>query len=105
MISVLTEAEEEAEEAEVGGGRRPGRKLAGIDFHDLALGLSAAIVIMFMPFTFSITDGIGAGFIVYVVIRLFQRRWRDVHPLMYIAAVAFALYFAIPVLEENFDWI
>ena len=116
MISVLTEAEEDAE-VESGDPARhepgreplprttPERKLAGIDFHDIAVGLSAAIVIMLMPFTFSITDGIGAGFIVYVVVRLFQRRWRDVHALMYIAAVAFALYFAIPVLEENFDWI
>ncbi len=49
--------------------RRQGRAatLAGIDFHDLALGFSAALMIMLMPFTFSITDGIAAGFIVYVV--------------------------------------
>ncbi len=99
MISVLTEAEEQAE------GQPPGRKLAGIDFHDVAIGLSAAIVIMFMPFTFSITDGIAAGFIVYVVARVAQRRWADVHPLMYLAAAAFALYFLIPLLQDNFDWI
>jgi AGZA family xanthine/uracil permease-like MFS transporter len=105
MISVLTEIEEEAEEEELAGGVRPGRRLAGIDFHDLAVGLSAAIVIMFMPFTFSITDGIAAGFIVYVLIRLFQRRWAQVHPLMYGAAAAFALYFLIPLLQDNFDWI
>jgi adenine/guanine/hypoxanthine permease len=105
MISVLTEVEEEAEEEELAGGVRAGRRLAGIDFHDLALGLSAAIVIMFMPFTFSITDGIAAGFIVYVLVRLFQRRWGQVHPLMYGAAAAFALYFLIPLLQDNFDWI
>jgi AGZA family xanthine/uracil permease-like MFS transporter len=105
MISALTEAEEEAEEEELEGGVRPQRKLAGIDFHDLALGLSAAIVIMFMPFTFSITDGIAAGFIVYVLVRLFQGRWAGVHPLMYGAAIAFTLYFLIPLLQENFDWI
>jgi adenine/guanine/hypoxanthine permease len=105
MISVLTEVEEEAEEEELAGGVRPGRRLAGIDFHDLAVGLSAAIVIMFMPFTFSITDGIAAGFIVYVLIRLFEGRWAQVHPLMYGAAIAFALYFLIPLLQDNFDWI
>jgi AGZA family xanthine/uracil permease-like MFS transporter len=119
MISVLTETEEEAE-AESGeparhrprstepGGRRattPERKLAGIDFHDVALGLSAAIVIMFMPFTFSITDGIAAGFIAYVLIRIFQRQWARVHPLMYAAAGAFALYFLVPLLQDNFSWI
>ncbi|MBA3413392.1 MAG: NCS2 family permease [Actinobacteria bacterium] len=105
MISVLTEAEEEAEEEELAGGRQPGRKLAGIDFHDVALGLSAAVVIMFMPFTFSITDGIAAGFIVYVVARVARREWGLVHPLMYGAAGAFALYFLIPLLQDTFDWI
>jgi AGZA family xanthine/uracil permease-like MFS transporter len=96
MISVLTEAEDEAE------GRR---KLAGIDFHDVAVGLSAAIVIMLMPFAFSITDGIAAGFIVFVLVRVAQRRWATVHPLMYAAAAAFVLYFLVPLLQDTFDWI
>jgi adenine/guanine/hypoxanthine permease len=104
MISVLTEGEEEAEE-ELRGGVQPGRKLAGIDFHDVALGLSAAIVIMFMPFSFSITDGIAAGFITYVLVRVFQRQWARIHPLMWGAAIAFAIYFAIPILQQEFDWI
>ncbi|MDQ4081370.1 MAG: NCS2 family permease [Actinomycetota bacterium] len=106
MISVLTEVEEEAEDEELGAtGRRPRRRLAGIDFHDIALGLSAALVIMIMPFTFSITDGIGFGFIAYVLIRIAQRAWRTVHPLMYAAAIAFVLYFLVPLLQDNFDWI
>src|SRR5205823_3747302 len=62
MISTLTEMEGEAE---AGSG---GIKLAGIDFHDLAIGLSAALAIMIMPFTYSITNGIGFGFITYTVI-------------------------------------
>ncbi len=120
MISVLSEVEEEAEVAEGGEplrhdpgtgeparaeARPPERKLAGIDFHDVALGLSAAIVIMLMPFSFSITDGIAAGFIVYVVIRIFQGQWARVHPLMYAAAFAFVLYFLVPLLQQEFDWI
>jgi adenine/guanine/hypoxanthine permease len=118
MISVLTELEEEAEAVEIGRAgseesataqpartTRPRRKFAGIDFHDLALGLSAAIVIMFMPFSFSITDGIAAGFIVYVFIRVFQGAWNTVHPLMWGAAIAFAIYFAIPIMQQEFDWI
>jgi adenine/guanine/hypoxanthine permease len=103
MISVLSEAEEEAEPHGEREDRR--RSLAGIDFADVALGLSAAIVIMFMPFTFSITDGIAAGFIVYVIVRLAQGQWRRIHPLMYGAAGAFTLYFLVPLLQENFDWI
>jgi AGZA family xanthine/uracil permease-like MFS transporter len=107
MISVLSEREEEAEAEEgVVSDRRKGpRAFAGIDFGDVAIGLSAAIVMMFMPFTFSITDGIAAGFIVYVVVRLAEKRWRDVHPLMFVAAAAFALYFMIPLLQQEFSWI
>ena len=106
MISVLTELEGEAEVAE-GEGKttRPRRAIAGIDFHDVALGLSAALAIMFMPFTFSITDGIAAGFIAYVWIRICQGQWRGVHPLMYASALAFALYFAVPIMQQEFSWI
>jgi adenine/guanine/hypoxanthine permease len=110
MISVLTEAEEEAEVEELGTTgssppRRRRRNLAGIDFHDVALGLSAAIVIMLMPFSFSITDGIAAGFIVYVLIMVVQGHWARVHPLMYVSALAFAFYFLVPILQQEFDWI
>jgi adenine/guanine/hypoxanthine permease len=119
MISVLSEIEEEAEVESGDPGRHdpgsdeplrrrattPERKLAGIDFHDVAVGLSAALVIMLMPFTFSITDGIAAGFIVYVLIRLVQGQAARVHPLMYGAAIAFTIYFLIPLLQQEFDWI
>jgi adenine/guanine/hypoxanthine permease len=107
LMSVLSEAEEDAEieERTVSDRPRVVRAVAGIDFSDIALGLSAAIVIMFMPFTFSITDGIAAGFIIYVLVRIFQGRAAAVHPLMYGAAFAFTLYFLIPLLQENFSWI
>jgi adenine/guanine/hypoxanthine permease len=102
MITALTEAEELAEP---GVDRRTERKFAGIDFHDLAIGLSAALTIMVMPFAFSITDGIGFGFIAYVLIRIAQGEWRRVHPLMLAAAAAFTLYFLIPLLHDNLSWI
>jgi AGZA family xanthine/uracil permease-like MFS transporter len=110
MISVLTEVEEEAEVEELGPPeetrvQRSLRTFAGINFHDIALGLSAAIAIMFMPFTFSITDGIAAGFIAYVWIRICQGRWGLVHPLMYASAFAFALYFAVPIMQQELSWI
>ena len=65
-------SERGGEPAEPGGDRATERKFAGIDFHDLAIGLSAALTIMIMPFAFSITDGIGFGFIAYVLIRIAQ---------------------------------
>jgi len=69
MISTLTEMEGEAE-----GGTAS--KLAGIDFHDLAIGLSAALTIVVMPFTYSITNGIGFGFITYTLVRGGERARR-----------------------------
>ncbi|MGH3051857.1 MAG: NCS2 family permease [Gaiellaceae bacterium] len=100
MITALTESEERAER-----GGTVDRKIAGIDFHDFAIGLSAALTIMIMPFTYSITNGIGFGFIAYVVIRIAQGEMRRVHPLMYAAAGAFVLYFLIPLLHDNLSWI
>jgi xanthine/uracil/vitamin C permease (AzgA family) len=127
MITVLSEAEEEAdleegvlatEDApELGRLDEPltsprrdvvtrtGRVLAGINFQDLALGLGAALTIMMMPFSFSIADGIGFGFIAYVLVRTAQGLWNRVHPLMWVTAAAFALYFAIDVIEAHADWI
>jgi adenine/guanine/hypoxanthine permease len=104
MVSALTEGEEEAE-AEEGLAARGKAKLAGIDFHDLAIGLPAALVIMLMPFSFSITNGIGFGFIAYVLIRAAQGRFKDVHPLMWAASAAFTLYFLVPLLQDHLSWV
>ena len=97
MISTLTEAEGEAEGAAAS-------KLAGIDFHDLAIGLSAALTIMVMPFTYSITNGIGFGFITYTVICAARREWKRIHPFMWIVTAAFVLYFLVPVLQQHISW-
>ncbi len=99
MISSLTEAEGEAEPG------RSGSKLAGIDFHDLAIGLSAALIIMVMPFTYSITNGIGFGFITYTVVMGARGDGKKVHPLMWGVSAAFLLYFLVPLLQENISWI
>ena len=106
MMSALTEAEEEAEDERDGDARpRTRRKLAGVDFGDLGIGLAAALTIMIMPFTFSITDGIGMGFLAYTVVRAAQGRFRDIHPFMWVASAAFLLYFLVPFLQDTFSWI
>jgi AGZA family xanthine/uracil permease-like MFS transporter len=102
MISTLTEYEGEAEGEE--GGRSVPSKLAGIDFHDLAIGLSAALAIMVMPFTYSITNGIGFGFITYTLICSARREWRRIHPFMWVVSGAFVLYFLVPVLQQHISW-
>jgi len=47
-----------------------------------------------MPLTFSITIGIGAGFISYVLIKVARGKVAEVHPLMWLVALAFVVYFA-----------
>ena len=101
MISSLTEAEEDAEP----GAKTGGIRLAGIDFHDLAIGLPAALVIMIMPLTYSITNGIGFGFIAYTLIRAARGEWRKIHPLMWAVSAAFTLYFFVPLLQTHVSWI
>jgi AGZA family xanthine/uracil permease-like MFS transporter len=98
MMTALTEVEDVAE------GQTP-RKIAGIDFSDLGIGLAAALTIMVMPFTFSIADGIGFGFLAFVIVRAAEGRWKEVHPFMWAASAAFALYFIVPFLQDTFDWI
>ena len=99
MVSALTEAEGEAEiEEGVASTGRP--RLAGIDFHDLAIGLSAALAIMIMPFTYSITNGIGAGFIAYCFIKLVRGKGGEVPAMMYAAALAFVIYFVLPLVQR-----
>jgi adenine/guanine/hypoxanthine permease len=101
MISSLTEAEEDAEP----GAKTGGIRLAGIDFHDLAIGLPAALVIIIMPLTYSITNGIGFGFIAYTLIRASRGEWRKIHPLMWAVSAAFTLYFFVPLLQTHISWI
>jgi len=77
------------------------RGLPEIDWRDFGEGFPALVTILLMPLTYSITNGIGAGFISYVGIRVFHGRARQVHPLLWCAALAFLLYFTLPWLEES----
>jgi adenine/guanine/hypoxanthine permease len=64
-----------------------------IEWSDPAIGIPALLTIVMMPFTYSITNGVGAGFVSYTVIALLRGRGRDVHPLLYVVAAIFAWYF------------
>jgi AGZA family xanthine/uracil permease-like MFS transporter len=64
-----------------------------IPFAELEEGFPALLTVSLMPLTYSITNGIGAGFIAYVFIKLARGKAGDVHPMMYATAAAFVLYF------------
>jgi len=64
-----------------------------IDWNDLGIAIPAFLTIILMPFTYSISVGIGAGFVSHVVVRYVQGRRKDVHPLLLVVAVLFMVYF------------
>jgi adenine/guanine/hypoxanthine permease len=74
--------------------------IKGIDFEDFEEGFPALLTIVLMPLTFSITVGIGAGFVMYVVVKLVRGKVADIHPLMWVVAIAFLVYFAQAVLGQ-----
>jgi AGZA family xanthine/uracil permease-like MFS transporter len=66
-----------------------------IDWDDGETALPAFLTIVVMPFTYSITAGIGAGFIAYVLLKLALGKVRQVHPLLLVTSGLFVLYYAI----------
>jgi AGZA family xanthine/uracil permease-like MFS transporter len=66
-----------------------------IPWDDLDVAIPAFLTIVVMPFTYSITNGIGAGFVAYGFIKLTRGKANEVRPMMWVAAVAFLVYFGI----------
>lgn len=64
-----------------------------IDFSDVEEGFPALLGLILMPLTFSITVGIGAAFVSYVVLKIVRGKATEVHPLMWAVAIAFVVYF------------
>ena len=64
-----------------------------IDWHHIENAFPAFITIVGIPMTYSITNGIGLGFIFYCFIMIALGRAKEVKPLMWVAAVAFLVMF------------
>lgn len=64
-----------------------------IPWDDLTEALPAFVTLLFIPITYSITRGIGYGFITYTVLMLLSGKGGKVHPLMYVVSIAFAISF------------
>ena len=73
-----------------------------INFLDYEIGIPAFLTIVLMPFTYSITVGIGAGFVSWVIIKVFQGKAREVNWLMWVVSIAFAIYFLIDPISTMF---
>lgn len=73
-----------------------------IDLSDFSVLLPTFLTVVVMPFTYSIADGIGAGFVSWAVIKLFTGKGKDVHWLLYVVAAGFVIFFARGPVEALF---
>ncbi|WP_128436660.1 NCS2 family permease [Streptomyces cyaneus] len=71
-----------------------------IDWDKYEIAIPAFLTIAVMPFTYSITNGIGAGFLAYVVIKVVLGKAKEIHWLLWGTSVLFLVYFAINPIEQ-----
>jgi adenine/guanine/hypoxanthine permease len=76
------------------------QQVAHIEWQDLEIAIPAFLTIVLMPFTYSISVGIGAGFLAYVLIKVVRGRARLVHPLLWVVTALFLLYFCIQPVKQ-----
>lgn len=74
--------------------------LRTLDWSDYEIAIPAFLTLVMMPFTYSISNGIGAGVISFVLIKAVKGKAREVHPLLWGVAVLFLLYFLRGELEQ-----
>jgi AGZA family xanthine/uracil permease-like MFS transporter len=72
-----------------------------IAWDDAEEAIPAFVTLLVMPFTWSITNGIGAGFVTHVAIKVLNGHAGRVHWMLYLATAAFAVYFLLPLLERR----
>ncbi len=71
------------------------QQITGIDWADPEIAIPAFLTIVLMPFTYSISVGIGAGFVAYVFLKVVRGKAAELHPLLWGVAALFVVYFAI----------
>ena len=72
-----------------------------IPWDDYEEAIPAFVTMLAMPFTWSITNGIGAGFVTWTAIKVLNGHGARVHWMVYTAALAFVVYFALPLIEQT----
>lgn len=78
-------------------------QVAKVDWDDLEIAIPSFLAIVLMPFTYSITIGIGAGLVSFAVIKLAKGRLREVSVWLWPVVILFLLFFAIYPIELWLD--
>ncbi len=63
-----------------------------IDFNDISEAIPSFLIIVLIPLTFSIIDGIAFGFISYVIMKIATKKYKDISIVMYLIAFTFVVY-------------
>ncbi|MCH9642002.1 MAG: NCS2 family permease [Actinomycetia bacterium] len=74
--------------------------LRHIDLSEFSVALPVVLTVAVMPFSYSIANGIGVGFIAWVVLRSAAGKVREISPLLWVVAAGFAVYFARAPIES-----
>ncbi|TXR52532.1 NCS2 family permease [Quadrisphaera setariae] len=74
-------------------------QIRSLDWSDVTIAVPAFLTVVVMPFTYSISNGIGAGLVSYALLMAVTGRARKVHPLLWLLAALFVVYFAIAPIE------
>ncbi|MBF9068062.1 NCS2 family permease [Streptacidiphilus fuscans] len=69
-----------------------------INWSDFTIAIPSFLTMVIMPFTYSITNGIGIGFVVFCILRIATGRWREVPAALYVVAAVFTFYYLMPAL-------
>jgi AGZA family xanthine/uracil permease-like MFS transporter len=77
-------------------------QVKNIDWDRYEIAIPAFLTIAVMPFTYSITNGIGAGFLAFVLIKTVLGRAKEVHWLLWATSALFLVYFAINPIQQLF---
>ena len=75
-------------------------QIRDLDLGDFSILLPVFLTVVVMPLTYSIANGIGAGFVAWVVIRSLSGKARGISPLLWVVAAGFAIYFARGPIEQ-----
>jgi AGZA family xanthine/uracil permease-like MFS transporter len=77
-------------------------QIRGVEWTEFSSTLPVFLTVVIMPLTYSIANGIGAGFIAWVVLRSLSGKAREISPLLWVVALGFLVYFARGPIEALF---
>ncbi len=77
-------------------------QIKDVDWSEFSIGFPVFLTIVVMPLTYSIANGIGVGFISWVIVRSLAGKAKGISPLLWIVAAGFLIYFARGPIEALF---